>query len=227
MLRSRWNAAGNLASAKPSLNQLVRRQLHELRIDPDRVLPGPPPRRGVFRPDAWCRRHARGLLMAGVVAIAVLLVLGAIWVVSATLAPLSKAPQSGAPVSSVSVTVGETNVQVGAPSFRRLALGQALVILHLDVHNPTTSRLVLRSGDLLLVDRHGALFAPTWRDADGSSHDGLADPSHTLVGLDGGADVQVEVPFVVFGDGPFTLRYQRADGQAETPLPGLTLQPAT
>jgi hypothetical protein len=79
---------------------------------------------------------------------------------------------------------------------------------------------------LLLVDSHGSLSPPSWHDTDGTSHDGLANLNHTLLGLDPGANVRIDLPFLVIGNGPFTVRYQRNGGHLDAELPTLSLQTA-
>jgi hypothetical protein len=113
-----------------------------------------------------------------------------------------------------------------APSYQRFPWGQAVRVLHLDVQNTSDTQVALLASDLVLVDSHGSLSPPSWHDTDGTSHDGLANLNHTLLGLDPGANARIDLPFLIIGNGPFTVRYQRHGEHLDAELPTLSLQTA-
>jgi hypothetical protein len=160
------------------LSQIVRRQLHDLQIDPDGVSR---PRRGtVSRLHAWCRAHTQAVLLGGTGILVLLTTIVAALLVSATIAQPQGGMQTASQSTSTSVSLGDLTVQMTAPSYQRFPMGQAVLVLHLDVQNTSDTQVALLASDLLLVDSHGSLFPPSWRDTDGTSHDGLANLNHTL-----------------------------------------------
>jgi len=91
------------------------------------------------------------------------------------------------------------------------------------VRNTTNAETVLRASDVVLADTRGALFPPSWQDANGKSIDGVADPNHTLVALEPGADVQIGLQFIVLTYGPFDLRYTPDPTRTGGGIPTLSL----
>jgi hypothetical protein len=190
------------------LSSILRRQLQELRIDPD--VASTDRRTNPRRLSTWCRQHKEGLILAAV-GLTMLLFL------SAVIAVMVNSAQSASPTfnrpKAVSVSYSASTVQVAPPVFRHLPPDQAVVAVNLQLHNVADAQSELHAGDLLLADARGALFPVSWHDADGAALDGLADPKHTLLALDPGADAIVQVDFLVLSDGPFTLRYQPRGAQ--------------
>jgi len=205
--------------------QVLRQQLQDLRIDPDavsavhqQVAPG--------RFKTWFADHKEAVISIGL-GIGVLFMIFGVVLAVALMLNQSPAPARGASQTvQTSVSSGDTTVPLTAPAYHYVAPGQGSVTLHLNVHNPGNALLHLRAGDLLLVDTHGAAFPPTWRTADGTSVDGLADPNHVFLALDPNADVSIDLQFLVLSNGPFTLRYQRQADQIDSVLPELTLDTA-
>jgi hypothetical protein len=133
---------------------------------------------------------------------------------------------AAAPVGDAAlVSLGDQTVQLSPPAFRRLPRGEASVSVRLAVQNNSETRVTLFAGDLLLANDRGGLFPVTWTDLDGVSRDGMADPNHTLLALEPGALMPVDVTFLTIGGGPFSLRLEGNSTHAGLALPTLRLQP--
>jgi hypothetical protein len=193
--------------------------LRELQIDPDAVVTV-----RHWRPQ-W-RPGRTGLMVAGAAGGLLLLIIGIVAVSTASAAPTRRGQSPGPQPAFTSVALGDITVEISAPVYRPVAIGERLVILHLRLHNTADARVRLLAGDLLLVDGHGALFPTAWSDANGSQHDGLLESNHTLVGLDPGAATELDLPFAVFGSGPFSLRYEHFGHNKQVDLPAPTLTSA-
>ncbi len=195
---------------------VLRQQLHELRIDPD----GSPraQRRHRLAPIlSWCSRHTQVLILVGTATLLVVVCTVLLVVTVMASAPSRTAPGNLAP-GSVAVSYEAMSVQLAPPSYRHMAPGEAVVLLHLEVKNATNARSSLAAGDLSLADANGAVFPASWHDADGNLVDGLSNPTHTLLALDPGAAVTIGVQFLVLSDGPFSLQYQQRNPSAAGPL---------
>ncbi len=69
--------------------------------------------------------------------------------------------------ASTSVSLGDLTAQMTAPAYRRFANGQAALIVHLDLHNTSSTQRTLLANDVMLVDSRGGLFPASWHDEDG------------------------------------------------------------
>lgn len=205
----------------PSLNQLVRRQLRDLHINPDEVPHAP--RNLPSRVNTWCGEHKQTALITVVGSLSLLLIIGALVVTSGT-AQTHRTVQTAVQSTSTSVSLDDLTIQMTAPAYQRFSNGQAVLIVHLDLHNTSSTQRTLLANDVMLVDGRGGLFPPSWHDQDGTPRDGFADPNHTLLGLDPGAEARIDLPFLVIGGGPFTVRYQRQGEHPASELPALTLR---
>jgi hypothetical protein len=202
------------------LSHVVRRQLYELRIDPD----GPSQPVGpswAHRITGWRHAHKRALLAGAAIGMVVALLVSGFAIAAQTQQHTTQTPWP----TSIGISLGDVTVQTAAPSYQRFSMGQGVVVVHLRLHNPNATPAVLSASDLVLVDDRGAVFPISWYDADGKPHDGLATPAHTLLGLDPGADASIDVPFLIMGRGPFTVRHeQHADTVRAAPVT-ITLDP--
>jgi hypothetical protein len=106
------------------------------------------------------------------------------------------------------VSLGSVTVQLVSPAYRRVSAIESVLFVHVDVRNAAATRTELAAGDVMLTDPRGALFSPSWYDANGNSVDGFAQPDHTLLALAPGAELQMDLPFLVLSNGPFALHYQ-------------------
>jgi hypothetical protein len=205
------------------LNPRLRQQLHELRIDPDTVLAGVAPQPRSRRLRTWLAARGDGFVLAvgaaGCFAVLVVLVV----LLTLPLTHTTPTPQTSPNSASTTVTLDDVTLQLSSPAYQRFTYGQGVLSLHLQVRNTSDAPTQLRAGALVLADSRGALFPVSWRDASGGSVDGFTDPRHVLVGLDPGAEVDLDVPFLTFGDGPFALRYQHQGEEQTAPLPALRL----
>ena len=216
-------------------NEAVRRQLTELRIDPDAVFEGQRPARGRFA--GWRFRPPVWTLWVAFTATMVLVVAGLTGMLLMLPARQNQpeARSAGSPSQAQSafepgvppVSLGSLTIRTTALSYQVWSMRRGVVVLHLDLQNTGRTQAILSAGDMLLVNSNGGVFAPSWRDVDGASHDGLAESSHTLLGLEPGAEERMDVPFVVLGDGPFLWRVQRDGLQVDTHLPALTPAPSS
>ena len=213
-------------SSSTHFGQVLRQQLQDLRIDPDAVSAvhqRPAPNRW----KTWFVNHKEAVLSLGLGIGVLCMIFGVVLVVALM---LNQSPTTARPSSQpaqTAVSSADITVPITAPDFRYMAPGQGSLTLHVNLHNPSDTQLQLRAGDLLLVDPHGGAFPPSWRTADGSAVDGLANPNHVFVALDPNADVSIDLQFLVLSNGPFTLRYQRRGDQVDAVLPELTLGTAT
>jgi hypothetical protein len=210
-------------SVSNNLSEVLRNQLHDLRIDPDSVITARPG--ALDRLKAQYRAHQEAILLWVGMTVAFLALLGILLVVSNLTARPQANPQAAQPAESTSVSLGDQTLQVTGPSYHRVSPGEAVLVVHLKVDNRSDSQIVLRAGDLLLANDRGGLFPVSWSDLNGASRDGIAEPNHTLVGLEPGGQTSIDVSFLIVGGGPFSLRYQRPGGQAEAASPEISLSP--
>jgi hypothetical protein len=205
------------------LSQVVRRQLYDLRIDPGGIRN--PPWRVASRLKTWCGDHREAILLIAIGVTILLVVTGVGFALVAGMGaqlPSGSGTGMGAPLSTT-VSLDNAVVQVQPPDYRRVSTVESTVLVHLDVRNTTNAQTVLRASDVVLADTRGALFPPSWQDANGKSIDGVADPNHTLVALEPGADVQIGLQFIVLTYGPFDLRYAPGTAPAGGGSPTLSL----
>ena len=202
------------------LSRILRQQLQELRIDPDAVSVAPRPRLGGLK--RWLGQHSEAVVLAGVAGVVLMIICGTALLVSTQVAATSNMAGNAAP-RETTVSFGNLVVEITQPAYHRYAAGQGSVLLHLQLHNTSSVQARLLAGDLLLADSRGALFPPSWVDSNGNSVDGLKDPTHVFLALDPNSATEIDLPFLVLGDGPFSLRYARAGTYADAVLPVLTL----
>jgi hypothetical protein len=213
-----------------NLNEVLRRQLKELRIDPDAVFQVRRP--ALTRLTAWRHRHTEAMMWLGFSASVALVVAGIMGMLllmqparqmqyDPRMAQPQPQSQTTSEATEIPVSLGNLSMRMTALSYQASSLGHGVLVLHLDLWNSGPTRTTLVAGDMLLIDPNGAVFSPSWRDADGASHDGLAESNHTLLGLEPGAEERIDIPFLVSGDGPFLWRLQRQGEQVETYLPAL------
>lgn len=199
------------------MNDRVRQQLRELRIDPDAAFQAPS--------SVPSRLSNHKLLLVVVLGVAVSTVLCLCVVLIAVMTSGRNGP-AASQAATTQASVSGLALTIRSPRFRALSaeVGAPAVqweTLDLDARNDTDAVVVLAAGDLHLVDSRGALFAPTWREPDGAVRDGFAEPSRTLFALDAGGQTHVSLLFIVRGDGPYALRFARPGdpaGPAYIPL---------
>ena len=210
------------SSSGSQLSQVLRQQLQDLRIDPDAVSVANAPARS--RVNAWYREHKEVVLTIGI-GVVMLVVMSCLFLVISLALMQTPGPGSRTttPPAETSVSLGDMTVQVTAPAYHPISPRESSLTLHLGLHNTSGVPRELRAGDLLLVDGRGALFPPSWHNADGNSVDGLSDPNHVFMALDPNAEVSMDLQFLVLSTGPFNLRYQRQGQHVDTELPALTL----
>jgi hypothetical protein len=187
------------------LSDVVRRQLFDLRIDADgtdRPRPRPSTR---FR--RWCGAHKQAIAVIGGIAAVIVCVIGLVVVMASAMSGVSASGMAGG--SQASVSLGNITVHVVPPAYRRFSPSEVVLFIHLDLRNTLPTQAELLAGDIALADPRGALFPPVWHEAFGNSVDGFSQPDHTLLALAPGAEVQVDLQFLVLSDGPFVLRYER------------------
>ncbi len=210
------------AHSSVQFSQVLRRQLQDLRINPDAACVAhqqPAPN----RVRTWFAENKQAVLAVGLGLGVLSMIFGVVVVVALMFNQTLSPTQAASQATQTSVSAGDITLPVTAPAYRYVAPGQGSLTLHLNLHNPGATQLQLRAGDLLLVDPHGGVFPATWRTPDGASLDGLANPNHVFMALDPNADVSIDLQFLVLSNGPFTLRYQRQGDHVDSDLPELTL----
>jgi hypothetical protein len=170
----------------------------------------------------WSGEHSEVILLLVIGVALVLFVSGVAFALAASLGGQPSAATGGLPVSAT-VSQDSVAVQVQPPDYRRVSPAESTLLVHLDVRNTTDTETVLRAGDVRLADSRGAVYPPSWQDANGKSIDGVADANHTLAALEPGADVQIGLQFLVLTDGPFDLRYIPDRAEAGSGVPTLIL----
>ena len=186
------------------MNDRIRQQLRELRIDPDAAFQG-----SSSASKGRLSNHKLLIVVVLGVTVCMLLCLGVV------LIALARAGGGGSTPSSTATTQASVSglaLTIRGPRYRTQTAdfgGPSVQWETFDVEatNDTNTVVVLAAGDVNLVDSRGALFAPIWREPGGAARDGFAEPSHTLLALDPGGQTQLALVFTVRGPGPYTLRF--------------------
>jgi hypothetical protein len=208
--------------ADKGLSDVLRRQLRDLRIDVNETPKSRPCLASRLR--TWSGEHKEPIAVIGCVVGVMLLITGLVVVMAYSVSGASTSALGGGP-QLASISLGDVNVQVVPPAYRRLSANEVMLFVRLDLRNTLGTPAELIAGDLLLADRRGALFPPSWQDTSGTSVDGLAQPDHTLLAVAPGAEVQIDVQFLVLSDGPFSLRYEPRPQHAQAAVPDIGLLP--
>jgi hypothetical protein len=208
------------------VNNRIRQQLRELRIDPDTTV-------GVdLEADqadttgarGFVSRHKLMIVVATTTCTLSALVVMALVLIAHSYTTTTQANQSSEPIVSHMAFAG-LQLDIAPPRYQSISTDGTTpslqwVLVTMNVGNVSDGVVSIEAGDLNLVDSHGALFAPLWREPGGGLSDGFAAPKHTIFALAPGGTAEVTLVFTIRETGRYLLRYlgPRADSVSEIPL---------